>query len=63
MSVIDHLSSELARLPGIGPKTALRLVHHLMKGSKHDVQRLSKLVVEPVSYTHLRAQETRHDLV
>ena len=46
MSVIDHLSSELARLPGIGPKTALRLVHHLMKGSKHDIQRLSRLVVE-----------------
>ena len=46
MSVIDQLSSELARLPGIGPKTALRLVHYLMKGSKHDIHRLSKLVVE-----------------
>jgi len=46
MSVIDQLSSELARLPGIGPKTALRLVHYLMKGSKHDIRRLSKLVVE-----------------
>ena len=46
MSVIDQLSRDLARLPGIGPKTALRLVHHLMKGSKHDVQRLSKLVLE-----------------
>ena len=46
MSVIDQLSSELARLPGIGPKTALRLVHYLMKGSKHDIQRLSKLVFE-----------------
>ena len=46
MSVIDQLSRELARLPGIGPKTALRLVHYLMKGSKHDIQRLSKLVLE-----------------
>ena len=46
MSVIDQLSRELGRLPGIGPKTALRLVHHLMKGSKHDIQRLSKLVLE-----------------
>ena len=46
MSVIDQLSSELARLPGIGPKTALRLVHYLMKGSKHDIHKLSKLVVE-----------------
>ena len=40
MSVIDQLSSELARLPGIGPKTALRLVHYLMKGSKHDIHNL-----------------------
>ena len=46
MSVIDQLSSELARLPGIGPKTALRLVHYLMKGSKPDIHKLSKLVVE-----------------
>ena len=52
MSVIDQLSSELARLPGIGPKTALRLVHYLMKGSKHDIHRLSKLVVELAEKIH-----------
>ena len=46
MSVIDQLSRELGRLPGIVPKTALRLVHYLMKGSKHDIQKLSKLVLE-----------------
>ena len=44
MSVIDQLAGELARLPGIGPKTALRLVHHLMKGSPEDTRRLSRLV-------------------
>jgi recombination protein RecR len=44
MSVIDQLAGELARLPGIGPKTALRLVHHLMKGSAEDTRRLSRLV-------------------
>lgn len=31
MSVIDDLTSELARLPGIGRKTAQRLVYHLLK--------------------------------
>lgn len=46
MSVIDHLARELARLPGVGPKTALRLVHHLLKGSKEDVHRLSRALVE-----------------
>ena len=31
MSAIDDLSSELAKLPGIGRKTALRLTYHLLK--------------------------------
>jgi recombination protein RecR len=46
MSVIDQLTGEFARLPGIGPKTALRLVHHLMKGPKDDARRLSRSVLE-----------------
>jgi recombination protein RecR len=31
LSVIDDLATELARLPGIGRKTALRLTYHLLK--------------------------------
>jgi recombination protein RecR len=31
MSAIDDLTSELAKLPGIGKKTALRLTYHLLK--------------------------------
>ncbi len=46
MSVIDQLTGEFARLPGIGPKTALRLVHHLMKRSKDDTRRLARAMVE-----------------
>ena len=46
MSVIDQLTGELARLPGIGPKTALRLVHHLMKGSRDDTRRLARALIE-----------------
>jgi len=46
MSVIDTLTGEFARLPGIGPKTALRLVHHLMKGKKDDTRRLARAMVE-----------------
>lgn len=42
MSAIEQLTGELSRLPGIGPKTALRLVHHLMKGSKDDTRRLAR---------------------
>lgn len=46
MSVIDQLTGELSRLPGIGPKTALRLVHHLMKGTKDDARRLARAVTD-----------------
>ena len=46
MSVIERLTAELTRLPGIGSKTALRLVHHLMKGSKQDTRRLAKSMVD-----------------
>ncbi len=31
MSAIDDLAAELAKLPGIGRKTALRLTYHLLK--------------------------------
>ncbi len=46
MSVIERLTGELSRLPGIGPKTALRLAHHLMKGPKDDVRRLARTLEE-----------------
>ena len=46
MSAIDLLTDELARLPGIGSRTALRLVHHLMKGSKDDTRRLARSLVD-----------------
>ncbi|MBT8395313.1 MAG: recombination protein RecR [Gemmatimonadetes bacterium] len=44
MSVIDQLTRELSRFPGIGPKTAVRLVYHLMKRPKEEAHRLSQAV-------------------
>jgi recombination protein RecR len=46
MSAIERLTDELSRLPGIGSKTALRLVHHLMKGPKQDTRRLARALVD-----------------
>jgi recombination protein RecR len=46
MSVIERLTGELARLPGIGQKTAIRLVHHLMKGPKEETHRLARSLVD-----------------
>ena len=46
MSVIDTVTAELSRLPGIGAKTAVRLVHHLMKGSKVDAHRLARAITD-----------------
>ena len=42
MSVIDDLTSEFARLPGIGRKTALRLTYHLLKRPPEEIQRLAR---------------------
>lgn len=44
MSAIEQLTGEFARLPGIGPKTAQRLVYHLMKGSSDDARRLARAI-------------------
>ena len=46
MSAIDRLTDEFSRLPGIGSKTALRLVHHLMKGTKDETKRLAGALVD-----------------
>jgi recombination protein RecR len=42
LSVIDDLTAELARLPGIGKKTALRLTYHLLKRSPDEIKRLAR---------------------
>ena len=44
MSVIDQLSQELSRFPGIGPKTAIRLVYYLMKRPKDEARRLAQSI-------------------
>ena len=41
MSAIDELATELARLPGIGRKTALRLTYHLLKQPAEQSRRLA----------------------
>lgn len=41
MAAIDDLASELAKLPGIGRKTALRLTYHLLKQPKEQSRRLA----------------------
>lgn len=42
MSAIDELATELARLPGIGRKTALRLTYHLLKQPADQSRRLAQ---------------------
>ena len=45
MSAIDDLASELARLPGIGRKTALRLTYHLLTQPAERSRRLAEALV------------------
>lgn len=46
MSAIDVLIGELARLPGIGRKTATRLTYHLLKQPKEQARRLADALVQ-----------------
>jgi len=43
---LSRLVGELSRLPGIGPKTATRLAHHLLKISRADAEVLAAAVLE-----------------
>ena len=45
VSAIDDLASELAKLPGIGRKTALRLTYHLLKQSAEQSRRLADALI------------------
>lgn len=44
MSAIDQLAQEFARFPGIGPKTALRLVYHLLKRPREEAHGLARAI-------------------
>jgi len=41
MSALDELVREFGRLPGVGPRTATRLVYHLLRGRREDAHRLA----------------------
>lgn len=45
MGAIDDLAGELARLPGIGRKTALRLTYHLLRQPAAQSRRLADALV------------------
>jgi recombination protein RecR len=43
-SLLENAVNEFAKLPGIGKKTALRLVLHLIKQDVHDVTSFSNAI-------------------
>lgn len=64
MSVIDELAAELAKLPGIGRKTATRLTYHLLKQPAAVVERLARAihaVSERVTPCTVCGNLTEHD--
>jgi recombination protein RecR len=52
VSAIDDLTLELARLPGIGRKTATRLTYHILKRPPEDVRRLARALDTVVERVH-----------
>jgi recombination protein RecR len=45
LALIERLTDEFARLPGIGRKTALRLTYHLLKARPEEAARLAEAIV------------------
>lgn len=43
---LARLLGELSRLPGVGPKTATRLAHHLLRAPKGEAEALAAAVLE-----------------
>lgn len=43
---LARLVGELSRLPGIGPKTATRLAHHVMRMPKSDASQLAQALMD-----------------
>jgi len=43
---LARLVGELGRLPGIGPKTAGRLAHHLLKTPRSEAEKLASAILE-----------------
>ena len=45
-TLLENAVNEFAKLPGIGKKTALRLVLHLLKKEKSDVRNFSEIILK-----------------
>jgi recombination protein RecR len=45
VSDIDEVTRELGRLPGVGPRTAIRLAYHLLKSEPDEARRLARALV------------------
>jgi len=52
VSVIDDLTTELSRLPGIGRKTAQRLTYHLLRQPAAQSRRLAEALVALTERVH-----------
>ncbi|HEU5210557.1 MAG TPA: recombination mediator RecR [Longimicrobiales bacterium] len=52
MSAIEDLTTELARLPGIGRKTALRLTYYLLKRPAEESRRLARVLERVAEQVH-----------
>ena len=46
MNIIDELTGTFSRLPGIGKKSASRIVNHLLKADSLYIQNFSRQIVE-----------------
>ena len=45
MSIIDEVTREFGRLPGVGPRTATRLVYHLLRSPPEQSKQLARCII------------------
>ncbi len=53
IEVIQRLSEQFARLPGVGKKTAMRLAYSVLEMSEDDAERFANTIIEAKEKVHL----------
>ncbi len=43
---VENLINEFRRLPAIGPKSARRIVYHLLKQTTRDIEEFARALIE-----------------
>ena len=52
LSSLEQLSEALRRLPGVGPKSALRMTYHLLQHDREGAEQIGKAMLNALNMVH-----------